>query len=111
MLALTIVVCLLPRVPGPDFVGADKLEHLLGWAALSAWFGSLFERRTFPWLVVIMIAIGGGIEVLQSWMALGRQGDWRDVLFNSAGVATGLFVAGARRESWFALVERWLPAT
>jgi nicotinamide riboside transporter PnuC len=58
-----------------------------------------------------MLAIGVGIEFAQDWMAFGRQGDWRDILANSLGVACGLLAAAGNRDGWFALVERWLPAT
>lgn len=110
-LALTVVLCLLPHVPGPSFGGADKFEHMLGWALLTAWFASLVERRAYVRIALAMLAIGIGIEFAQELMALGRDGDWRDVAANSGGVLVGLLVASACRDGWFALVERWLPAT
>jgi VanZ family protein len=110
-LGLTLLVCLLPSVPGPSFTGADKLEHLLTWLVITAWFASLVERRGYAWVALAMVAIGIGIEFAQDWMALGREGDWHDVVANSGGVLAGLLVAATNRDGWFALVERWLPAT
>jgi VanZ family protein len=106
-----LVVCLVPTVPGPKFAGADKLEHLLTWFAVTAWFAALVERRGYLPLALAMVCLGIGIELAQDWMGLGRQGDWRDVVANSLGVVAGLTVAALRRESWLGWVEKWLPAT
>jgi glycopeptide antibiotics resistance protein len=58
-----------------------------------------------------MIAVGIGIEFAQASMALGREGDWRDVVANAGGVLVGLLFAASCRDGWFSRVERWLPAT
>lgn len=105
-----LVVCLLPQVPGPTFAGADKLEHLLTWFVVAAWFAALVERRAYLPLAVVMIGLGIGIELTQHWMALGRAGDWRDVVANSLGVGAGLLAAAVNRDSWLLWVEKWLPA-
>ena len=55
-----------------------------------------------------MLLLGLSIEVAQQLMGLGRVADWRDLLANGTGVAAGLIVALASRESWFARIERWL---
>lgn len=111
ILAVAIYLNLAPQVPGPEFPNSDKLEHLLGWAGLTVWFGSVVQRRLFGGLALAMLALGGTIELLQAWMALGRQGDWHDVGANALGVSLGLLLAAARRDSWLSLVEKWLPAT
>ena len=69
ILAIALYLNLAPQVPGPEFRNADKLEHLVGWAGLTVWFGSVLQRRLFAKL------------------------------------------ASVRRDSWLALVEKWLPAT
>ncbi len=108
---VVLVVCLVPTVPGPDFAGADKLEHLLTWFAVTAWFAALVERRVYLPLALAMVGLGVGIELAQDAMGLGRQGDWRDVVANSMGVGAGLMAAALSRESWLGWVEKWLPAT
>lgn len=110
-LIVMLVVCLMPQQPGQSVAGLDKVEHFVSWALVTAWWASLVERRVYPGVAVAMLAFGLGIEFGQDWMALGRQGDWRDVLANSFGVAGGLLAAAASRGGWFGLVERWLPAT
>jgi VanZ family protein len=111
MVALMLYVCLIPKVPGPKFPGVDKIEHLLAWLALSAWFASLVERRGFLRLAIALVALGIGIEVAQELTNLGRQGDWRDVVANSLGVAAGMLSVALTGDSWLARIERWLPAT
>ncbi len=106
-----LVVCLVPTVPGPTFSGADKLEHLLTWFVVTAWFAALLERRAYWALAIVLVALGVGIELAQHWMALGRAGDWRDVVANSLGVGAGLVAAVSNRDSWLLWVEKWLPAT
>lgn len=108
---MVFVVCLVPKVPGPTFSGADKLEHLLTWFVVTAWFGALLERRAYLWLALVMVGLGVGIELAQHGMALGRAGDWRDVVANSMGVGAGVIAAGLSRDSWLRRVEKWLPAT
>ena len=39
---------------------------------------------------IAAIAVGGCIEFLQYWMALGRSGDFLDALANTAGALTGM---------------------
>ncbi len=111
MVVALIVVGLTPGVPGLGFRGADKLEHLLAYLAVTAWFGSLFERSGYPLLALAMIALGIGIEFSQESMALGRRGDVLDAVANTLGVGAGLLAAASSRESWLARFEKWLPAT
>jgi VanZ family protein len=106
-----LVVCLVPSVPGPNFPGVDKIEHLAAYLILTSWFAALVERRGYAAVAIAMIVFGIGIEFAQDAMALGRQGDWRDVVANSIGVGAGLLVAALSRESWLARVEKWLPAS
>ncbi|MCP5340334.1 MAG: hypothetical protein R3E75_11550 [Steroidobacteraceae bacterium] len=111
MLVGMLVVCLVPRVSEPTFAGIDKVEHLLAWLIVSSWFAALLERRALPMLAGGLIALGIGIEFAQEFMALGRQGDWRDVVANAVGVFGGISLAAWSRESWLARLEKWLPAT
>lgn len=111
MMGVILYVCLIPQVPGPDFPGVDKVEHLLAWGGLGAWFASLIERRGFLRLGIVLVVLGVGIEFAQELMALGRQGDWRDVVANTLGVVAGIGSVRLGGESWLARIEKWLPAT
>ena len=104
-----LVVCLVPTVPGPQFSGADKLEHVIAYLVLTSWFAALVERRGYAWVALALLAFGVSIEFAQSWMAVGRQGDWHDVLANVTGISIGMLIAASSRDSWLARVEKWLP--
>lgn len=74
----------------------DKAEHAtayLGLCLLGAW---AFPNRLGR--LAIGLFLGGvGVEILQSTMGLGRQGDVWDAVANSTGIAAGLLVALAVR--------------
>lgn len=111
MVGVMLYLCLIPQVPGPNFPGVDKIEHLLAWGGLGAWFASLVERRGFLRLGIGLVVLGIGIEFAQELMNLGRQGDWRDVVANTLGVVLGVGSVQLGGESWLARIEKWLPAT
>jgi VanZ family protein len=74
----------------------DKAEHAL------AYFGlSLIGAWAFPGRLgrlALGLFLGGvGVEILQSTMGLGRQGDAWDAVANSTGIVVGLLVALAAR--------------
>ncbi|RYF95676.1 MAG: hypothetical protein EON95_00420 [Caulobacteraceae bacterium] len=74
----------------------DKAEHALaylGLALLGAW---AFPARLGRLAVGLFLG-GVGVEILQSTMGLGRQGDAWDALANSTGIAVGLGLALALR--------------
>lgn len=96
-LALTGLVFWLSLTPSsglPGVEGSDKLHHATAYLVLA-----LAGAWTFPrWRLQLGMALfltGLGIEVLQSQMGLGRQGDPLDALANTAGILTGLCLAGA----------------
>ncbi|MBI5938965.1 MAG: VanZ family protein [Caulobacterales bacterium] len=75
----------------------DKAEHA------GAYFGlTMIGVYAFPHRLTRLAAglfLGGvGIEILQSMMELGRQGDPADALANTAGIAAGLVLTRAIRE-------------
>ncbi len=108
----TLYVCLRPAGTDPPwFPNVDKLQHFTAYLVLTAWFGALLERPLYLSLVAAMLALGGGIELAQSAMALGRTADLADVFANALGVAAGLGVSLAGRESWLLRIERWLAPT
>jgi len=109
--AVMLVLSLAPNVGGPTFSGADKIEHTVGYIAMTSWFAALFERRGYWLLALLLLLLGIGVEFAQEWMSIGRMGDWRDVVANTIGIGLALLIASLRRESWLARVEKWLPAT
>ena len=75
-------------VPGDELVW-DKAAHAIAYTILVI-VGLLFSTHR-RWAVVLAVwAIGIGIEVAQAAMPFGRQGDPRDALANTIGIALGV---------------------
>lgn len=107
LIALAVaVVCLVPGRKLPDVRVSDKMEHLLAFAMLAFWFGSILVRRDFFWLAVALIAFGGLIELAQGAMRFGREADIKDLLADSIGVVLGLALALTPLGRW----ARWLES-
>jgi VanZ family protein len=111
LLGLVLYLCLEPPGNGGAFPLPDKVAHLLGFFGLTVWFAALVERRLYPALGAVMLAIGIGIEVAQYAMALGRSAELADVYADLAGVLLGLAISLPSRDSWFERIERWLAPT
>jgi VanZ family protein len=88
-----VVVCLLPA--GTPMIGVmnDKVEHALGYMALTLWFGSIYPRAKYWRVALGFLAMGVVIELVQGWMQWGRQCELADVYADAAGIAIGLLLA------------------
>lgn len=92
MIATVAIGSLLPSaaLPGLPFPGADKLQHLLGYAALSGYAVMLFaDRRGQRRAVVGLVLLGLAIESAQWGLTDSRTADPLDLLANLAGVVSG----------------------
>jgi VanZ family protein len=74
----------------------DKFEHAGAYLVLSVLGAAAFPFR-FRRLAAGLFLGGVGVEVAQSLMGLGRQGDPVDALANTVGIALGLGLALAAR--------------
>jgi hypothetical protein len=99
------VLCLVPGRNLPSLRSSDKLEHLLAFAMLAFWFGSIVIRRDPWWLVLALLAFGGLIELAQGAMHLGREAEWGDFLADAGGVALGLLLSWTPLGGWTRLIE------
>ena len=90
-------VVVLSLVPPPDVdlpEGADKVEHVLAYAALAAGAVQLFaSRRALAWVGVAMVGLGVGLEVAQDLATTSRTMDQGDAWANLLGVVAGLATA------------------
>lgn len=101
---LILVLCLLPGSALPswqwaDLISLDKLIHALIFGTLMVLLTNGFlgqEETTFlyrnavPAALVITIAYGCTMELLQQIPELGRRGDWLDVIANTIGALGAL---------------------
>ena len=79
-----------PRLAGP--FQWDKLDHFIAYFGLSllatlAWG----LRRSLVWVFLAMVALGGSLEIIQSFV--GRDAEWGDFLANDLGAMLGLALA------------------
>ena len=110
-IALVLVVVVASLVPGKDLprLGiSDKVEHITAYFSLSAWFGGLLMPRRYAWLGLVLLLLGGGIEIAQGLMGLGRQADWHDFYADAFGVFAGLALCLLGLRHWAGWFERWL---
>lgn len=107
--AVILIVCLLPGNKLPELKNiSDKTEHMLAFATLAFWFGSILVRRDIVWLALALVAFGGLIELAQATMKLGRQGDVNDLIADAIGVAVGIALALTPLGRWARWVENHL---
>jgi VanZ family protein len=107
LVVATITESLKPKV-FLQGVANDKTLHFLGYFALAFWFGGVCRRSRYPVLGVLLIALGGALEIGQAVMNMGRTGDWRDFLANSIGIASGLAICAVGLGQWMVWIERLL---
>jgi VanZ family protein len=96
MIALVCIGSLLPArdLPQAPFIGFDKVEHILGYAVLSAYAMALFARGRGQWLAASgLVLLGIALEGAQGAWTTSRSPDAFDVLADALGVALGLLLA------------------
>lgn len=110
MVGVVVAGSLLPArgLPPVPFSGFDKVQHLLGYAALSTYAVMLFGRlRTQAICAVGLVVLGVGLELAQAALTSSRQADPADALFNSLGVLAGLLVAATPLASLLLRIDRY----
>jgi hypothetical protein len=108
IVAVVTTTSLMPPKNLPKVNLSDKLEHALAYAVLAFWFASLVLRRSFVWVALGLLVLGGAIEITQGMMPYGREGDWYDLYADAAGIALGLMLALTPLGRWLYWVESWL---
>jgi uncharacterized protein YfiM (DUF2279 family) len=107
-LALYALACLIllymTLAPGRDVPGVgitwDKAEHATAWAVLTG-AGLLLSTKRRWSIGVFAFLLGAVIEVLQATMGVGRDGDWRDLVADTVGIAAAYLVWRLmRRAGW-----------
>jgi len=97
-------------LPQPWFPGADKLQHLAGYAVLSAYAAMLFASRRAQGAAALgLVLLGVVIEVAQSALTASRQADAVDLLANLAGIALGLASRSTPAAALLQRIDNRLP--
>lgn len=100
MVLAVVVLSLIPPPPMPAvaFRGIDKVEHVLGYLALSAMATALFAPMPVrARIAAALVALGIALEIAQGTMTTTRTPDLPDALANAAGVLLGLACTPAVR--------------
>ncbi len=101
MMAVVSWFAFMPGADAPGIEHADKLQHLLAFAALGA--VSVLSlppgRRSVWWAAGGLLAYGAFIEGVQSFLP-GRHADAADLLADAAGIALGQLVLAQLRRRW-----------
>lgn len=87
-------------------IPSDKALHFSGYFALALWFGGVAERSRYLIVGAGLIALGGILELLQGYMAIGRQMELLDFVANTLGVSAGLAISYVGLGMWMVWVER-----
>jgi VanZ family protein len=93
MVAVVTWGCLTPSPPeiGFSFPEFDKLEHLVAYLGMSAWFAAaVTTRRDLRWVVACFVIMGGLIEIVQGLSGY-RDAEWLDWVADCLGVAAGVW--------------------
>lgn len=106
LILVVVIASLVPPRDLPHLRVSDKTEHLIAYLGLALWFGGLVPLRHFLWLALGLLALGGGIEIAQGLMGLGREADWRDFYADAYGTGIGLLVSLAGLRHWVRWLER-----
>ncbi|MBS0482935.1 MAG: VanZ family protein [Proteobacteria bacterium] len=100
--AFATTMALLPRPPhlSIDRYG-DKFEHMLAFGVLTLVAGMAWRNLSVLTIALRLSAFGALIEVAQAWSGVGRDGDIRDWIADTAAILVAALVVLALR--------RWLP--
>ena len=107
LILAVVIASLVPPRDLPHLRVSDKTEHLVAYLGLALWFGGLVPLRRFPWLALALLALGGGIEITQGLMCLGREADWRDFFADAWGTGIGMLLSLAGLRHWVRWLEQW----
>ena len=108
LILIVVVASLVPRSVLPHLAVSDKVEHFTSYFGLAVWFGGLLPPRRYLLLGLALLALGGGIEIAQGLMGLGREADWRDFYAGATGATAGLVLCLAGLRHWVSWLEPWL---
>jgi VanZ family protein len=97
-MAVTCWFAFTPHPPELPLSPGDKLQHITAFTCLTGCrlLASKAGWRGAVWAALGMLAFGGFIEIVQSFIP-GRSAEWLDLGADSAGIAAGLVVIGAAR--------------
>ena len=77
----------------------------MAYLLLAFWFASVMARRDYLYLMLALLAFGGGIEIAQGLMGLGREADLLDLAADGVGILAGVGLAATPLGGWAKVIE------
>lgn len=108
LVALAVTLSLMPSTALPKVGLSDKIEHAIGYAALTIWFAGIYPRSRYLLIAIALLVLGVAIEFAQGAMGWGRVSEVRDVFANACGVTAGIVAALLGLGRWTQHLERLL---
>lgn len=108
---IAIVVTFYSLIPAeclPQVGVSDKIEHVVAYLLLGFWFASVLARWDYVFMLLALVALGGGIEIVQGLMKMGREADIRDFVADCIGAGAGVLLALTPLGTWPVVLERFL---
>lgn len=90
LLGIILAISIMPAGDAPTIFTNDKLNHGLAFFTLSLMARLLWMRTNAAILFGLLMAFGGGIELLQWVMGFGRDADWLDFAADIAAIVLGI---------------------
>lgn len=94
-------------IPSID-AGLDKFEHFFSYLVLMLFSSGIVAPERLWRLSIRCFLLGLGLELAQAFWTETRQGDWADLLVNTAGILTAWAMVGGGRAGWAQKLESWL---
>ena len=109
IVAAIVYFSLAPQVPEIGIEDGDKLEHLLAYASLMAWWSQLYVYSPSRLkLGLACLALGAAMELAQG-LTPARSPDLLDLLANTAGILLGWLAAPPRLPSLYERLAAAFP--
>lgn len=113
--ALLMVVAIIAgsMLPGPAVAAVsqwDKLEHALGYGAVTLWAIGMLRPARYLHAAAAALLLGASLELAQALLTSSREGDLLDLVANAVGIAVALALAHLGLGGWAARLESWLGA-
>ena len=108
MAGIIVLGSVLPlHIPGQDF-GSDKFGHGFMYFALTLVGSGIVAPERLRVVLLRCLLLGVAMEVAQELWTADREGDWRDMAANGAGVFAAWLIVRNGRSNWARYIEDWL---
>jgi VanZ family protein len=85
---------------------SDKVQHMLGYFVLMAYFAGLYPRERHPLLALAFFLLGASLEVMQGLFTNTRHMDASDLAADTLGIALAFVAARLGLGDWARRIDR-----